>query len=135
MKSVNCKLTKKLAKQAEEDGVENFVSTVYTASDEAFAVLMVVNYEQRWRNHFKDGKVDKEDLETDPKYATKYTSGRRGNTILTWSKEGCDLFNDLQKKIATLRENPITGYQLDAYLQKDIKNSKPPNKKKNKRKE
>ena len=46
------------------------LSSVFTVSDEAFALILIKNYEKRWRMQATGGKCQKE-WRKDPNYQTK----------------------------------------------------------------
>lgn len=129
--SVNCELTTGLSKQVEKMGHPDFVSRTFTASDEAFAILVVVNYEKRWRNQVLHPTKDRKKLRDDEIYRTKFTSSKRGFSKLPWDEEGIKLYNDTMKKIEGARGNKQTGVLLESWLKNDLENSK--QKKKNNR--
>ena len=121
---VNHELTDMLSKQVFDLGYEDFVTRAYTPSDETFAVMLVVNYEQRWRNQVLTPTKDKNELATNPIYAAKYTTSRRGYCKLPWASEGIELFNSLVAKIEKLRSQPKTGLQLEGVLKKELNQKK-----------
>ena len=121
---VNHELTELLSKQVSDMGYNNFITKTYTPSDEAFAVMLVVNYEKRWRSQVLHPTKDKNVLATDPLYATKYTSSKRGYCKLPWASEGIELFNDLVAKIEKLRTQPKTGLELETVLKEELHGNK-----------
>ena len=50
LKSVNYEHTKNIIKEVKDVGYKDFVSKTYSVSDEAFVILVVMNYKKRWRN-------------------------------------------------------------------------------------
>ena len=126
---INFGLTERLSKQVKEVGYFDFISKVYSTSDEAFAILMVLNYEDRWRNqilHPADRKQQKED----PMYACKWTSSDTGFCKLTWKSEGIDKYNELLEKVDKLRDTPRNGIHLEAMIKKDFEKIRPSRKRK-----
>ena len=121
---INHELTELLSKQVHNMGYEDFITKTYTASDEAFAIMLVVNYEQRWRNQVLVPTKDKNELAGNPIYATKYTSSKRGYCKLPWASEGIGLYNTLVAKIERLRARPRTGLELESVLKKGLKTKK-----------
>ena len=117
---INYEHTNIAAQNVRENGYHDFITRVYTESDEAFAVLMVSNYEQRWRNQHQHPTRDKRLLKRDPLYATKYTSSVRGYCKLPWSSTGIKVFNDQISKIGKLRAAQRTGIQLEARILKEV---------------
>ena len=122
--SVNHELTELLSKQVQNMGSEDFISKTYTTSDEAFAILLVVNYESRWRNHVLHPTNDKNLLATDPLYATKFTDSKRGYCKLPWTTEGIELYNTLVEKVGRRRSNWLTGVALESVLKKEFTEKK-----------
>lgn len=121
---VNHELTELLSKKVYDLGYEDFITQTYTSSDEAFAIMLVVNYEDRWRNQVLTPTKDKNELNNNPMYSTKYTSSKRGYCKLPWAKEGIELFNELVSKIETLRAQSRTGKGLEAILKNDMNEKK-----------
>ena len=128
---INHELTELLSKQVANQGYHDFITKTYTASDEAFAIMLVANYEDRWRNQVLHPTKDKNELASNPIYASKYTSSKRGYCKLPWASESIALFNSLVAKIVKLRAQGHTGLQLKALVKKELGEGK---KKKRKRK-
>ena len=122
--SVNHELTELLSKQVQNMGSEDFISKTYTMSDEAFAILLVVNYESRWCNHVLHPTNDKNMLATDPLYETKFTDSKRGYCKLPWTTEGIELYNTLVEKVGRKRSNRLTGVALESVLKKEFTEKK-----------
>lgn len=123
--SVNCELTKKRRQQVLEKGDWNFITKVYTVSDEAFAILIVLNYEHRWRNLVTHPTKNAAKLATDPLYSCPWTSSRKGYSKLPWKSEGIDRYNELLAKIEELRGNPRSGVHLERRIKEDMESKKP----------
>ena len=120
---VNFELTGVLAKEV---GYKDFISKVYTVSDEAFAILVILNYEQRWQNVVEFPTKERKKLSTDKLYQCKWTNCRKGYAHMTWDKEGIDTYNDLVTNISSLREDKLTGYKLEARVKADFEELKKP---------
>ena len=93
-------------------------------SDEAFAILIVMNYEKRWRNQVLCPTKDRKELATNPLYSCKWTSSQKGYCKLPWKKEGVDAFNTLNIRIQQLRAKPLSGYKLEAKIKKELEEEK-----------
>ena len=64
---VDYELTDSLSKKVHQMGYNDYISRTFTALDEAYAILLVLNYESRWKNMVihptKDRKrLDNEEL-------------------------------------------------------------------------
>ena len=123
---VNFELTGVLAKEVKDLGYKDFISKVYTVSDEAFAILVILNYEQRWRNVVEFPTKERSKLSTDKLYQCKWTNCQKGYAHMTWDKEGIDTYNDLVTNISGLREDKLTGYKLEARVKADFEELKKP---------
>ena len=124
---INHELTELLSKQVANQGYHDFITKTYTASDEAFAIMLVANYEDRWRNQVLHPTKDKNELASNP----IYTSSKRGYCNFPWASEGIALFNWLVARIEKLRAMERTGLHLEALVKKELGEGK---KKKRKRK-
>ena len=127
---VNFELTDQLSKQVSEVGYLDFISKAYSASDEAFAILVVLNYEHRWRNQVLEPTKSRKLLATDPLYACKWTSSQKGYCKLPWESAGIDKYNELLGKIVKLRGTPRSGIDLEAMIKKEFEVVKPIRKRK-----
>ena len=65
---------------------------MFSVSDEAFAVMMIDNYEERWK--LQTIEKDKKKWRSDPNYQAKYTSSTKGVHNNSWSEEGMKSFYD-----------------------------------------
>ena len=125
LKSVNFEHTKHIIKEVKDVGYKDFVTKTYSVSDEAFAILVVLNYEKRWRNQVLEPSKDKKELATNPLYSCRWTSSQKGYCKLPWKKEGVDTFNTLNTRIGQLRAKPWSGYKLEAKIRKELEKEKP----------
>mmetsp|Transcript_9611 Transcript_9611/g.22560 ORF Transcript_9611/g.22560 Transcript_9611/m.22560 type:complete len:100 (-) Transcript_9611:840-1139(-) len=75
---------------------------------------------------------DKKLLLEDERYATRFTSSKRGYCKLSWtSSEGIQMYNKWMEKVDRLRgEKKKTGKILEAYLRAKFEEEKPRKKKK-----
>lgn len=121
---VNHEFTELLSKQVADQNHSDFITKTFTASDEAFAIMLVVNYENRWRNQVLYPTTNKNVIATDPKYATKFTSSKRGYCKLPWSSDGIELYNSLVAKVEKLRSNSRTGFVLESLIKTDFATKK-----------
>lgn len=84
---------------------------MFLVSDEAFAVMMIDNYEERWK--FQTIEKDKKKWRSDPNYQAKYTSSTKGVHNNSWSEEGMKSFYDWCRKIQELRKDKKSGMVLE----------------------
>lgn len=88
------------------------LSKVFSASDEAFALLLVENYWKRWmRLRSQPKEVPKE------YFNAKYTDSRAGRVTSGFNTEGIKKYNDLVKMVREKRAKRETGEMLEQYLQ------------------
>jgi len=83
------------------------LSSVFTASDEAFALLLVDNYWERWVG-----------LKKDPggKYPARYTSSKNGRNSCGYTDEGVTKYNNLLKMVKEKRKEDRTGKYVEQRL-------------------
>ena len=105
----------------------------FTVSDEAFAIMLLLNYEKRWSNQVRVPTTKREDLNKDPLYETKFTSSTKGYSKCSWSEEGIALYNEWYGKIAKLRAFGSTGELLEGKVLDSMNEKKKISKKKAKR--
>lgn len=79
-----------------------FLRQVFTPSDEAFGLLLVENYESRWRAQAADGQI-KGEWRKEKKYQAKYTSSNHGLKNVTWDEAGIESYNKKLEMIVGLR--------------------------------
>lgn len=108
------------------------VSKVFSPSDEAWVLLTMDNYRDRWlrmlenpeskdatENTVVDGKVTvwrKGAHRLDPFFQAKYTSSQHGKKVSGWSDEGIQQFNWYVGEVKKLRALPLSGQLLEATL-------------------
>lgn len=122
--SVNSTETELKRKEAEIDEDVDFISKAFTISDEAFAVMLLLNYEKRWSNQVKFPTKSREELNKNPLYETRFTSSTKGYCKCSWSDEGIALYNEWYGKIAKLRALASTGKLLEGMVMDSMKESK-----------
>ena len=83
---------------------------VFTASDEAFALLMVDNYWERWTNLYSGEPDDKELTKA------KYTSSDAGRCEMGYSVVGIEKYNELIAMVQERRKADRTGDKMDSYM-------------------
>jgi hypothetical protein len=116
MPSINCTHTKFDVRKQEET-----VSNIFTASDEAFALVLLENYESRWRKQHKDPKSarlrGKEHAAASKEFKAKFTSSDDGLKLKSsgWSPQGIESYNEKLSAIGKLRGKPHTGAALEEY--------------------
>ena len=87
------------------------LSNVFSVSDEAFALMIVENYEKRWKLQLSH--TDKKLWKTDPCYQAKYTSSSKGVHKNAWSDDGIKRFFDWCRTIKDLRSKEKSGVVLE----------------------
>jgi hypothetical protein len=113
--SVNASFTK-----FERLRVKKTISECFSYTDEAFALLMVLNYEPRWLSQHK-AKVEhpnrsrrtREQLWKDARFTSSTEGNRRGQS---WTKEGLLRFNNLCTMVKAQREVEETGDTVEKDL-------------------
>jgi hypothetical protein len=89
-----------------------FVKRFVTIGDEAFTLLVLDNYEDRWIQMLNDGK-------TSGKYKAKYTNGgvarQDGSTRADkgWSNKGLNRFNELFNMVKKDRERQNVPFEAN----------------------
>lgn len=83
------------------------ISKRYTVSDEAFALVMVQNYFNKWR---VQSTMDKTKWTQVP---ARWTSSDQGNKALGWEDEGIDAFFENCKMVEEKRGEDRTGSLVD----------------------
>ena len=131
--SVNCAVTDMNLKEVEMNEDRDFISKAFTVSDEAFAVMLLLNYEKRWSNQVKFPTSKREELNKDPLYETRFTSSTKGYSKCSWSEEGIALYNEWYRKISKLRASHSTGKILEGKVLDFINEKKKSTKRKAKK--
>lgn len=121
-------------KKVLEDEDEDFLTKSFTIWDEAFAVMLLLNYEERWKNQVKFPTDKREELNKDPLYKTKFMSSNKGYSKCSWSEEGIALYKEWYGKIARLRACASTGKLLEGRVLETLKEAKKGGKNRNKNK-
>lgn len=108
----------------------------FTSSDEAFALVMVLNYVESWIRKIKakeskiqaarmgdDEQAGQSDGEETPAHLmpkewfhARWTGSQDGNKLSGWDEEGIEEFNKHADKINKLRAGEITGEKLETHL-------------------
>ena len=96
------------------------LSVCFSYTDEAFGLLLVVNYEDRWRSQHEaemllPGGTSKERSQRweDAKYTSATEGARRGSS---WPREGLLKFNELSKMVKRQREEVETEEDVEENL-------------------
>jgi hypothetical protein len=97
------------------------LSECFRYTDEAFALLLVDNYEPRWQSQYKavvayphqDGRRMREKQWKDARYTSSTEGSRRGNS---WTREGLLKFNSLCEMVREQRTSEESGDTVDNYL-------------------
>ena len=104
------------------------MSTIFTPSDEAFALMIIYNEKDRW-----DSKPETENTTIDPTsepvtkkkrwdnpVQKRFCSGMSGSRD-GWSKEGKRVFRHLKNQIVYLRQNNTTGVVFEKLMREKWK--------------
>lgn len=89
------------------------LSEIFTVTDEAFGIMLLENYEERWNKQYLESDKTKwrnKDMNA------KYTSSKNGVKTNTWSTEGRNKFCDWCKRVEILRKEESTGKQVEHEL-------------------
>lgn len=101
LSSVNAEVTNYRNRKSKE-----LLSKCFTVTDEAFALLILLNGEQVWRN--QHGENDKKNW-TGPNFQYVYTKNRSGKKSNKWSEEGIGKFWEMCRLVKEKRQNRETG--------------------------
>jgi hypothetical protein len=94
---------------------KELVSNCFTITDEAFALLILFNSEQVWRNQYKE--ADKKQWKGEA-FHFQYTKNRSGRNANSWSLDGRKKFNELCQMIKEKRSSPDTGENFEKEIKK-----------------
>jgi len=116
------------------------LSECFTVSDEAFALVMVLNYTLRWIRQMVKKESKKAELlgrewvmdprardgtlgndvpaheKTDEWFNARWTGSHEGNKCSGWSAEGIEKFSELAKNIQALRAERWSGEKLEEHV-------------------
>ena len=99
------------------------LSAIFKITDEAFALLMVVNYFERWVTiaQHDDNKENNDDTVGDKRsryreLKGKYTSSSNGLVLGGWSDKGIQHYNDFCNMVKELRQEKTSREMLDEKL-------------------
>lgn len=110
------------------------LKSVYSVSDEAFALITLENYYTRWirmleaqnggeQEDFSEGDdsdgpvpLDKTTMRKSKWFEAKYTSSQRGKSVSGWTQEGISRFTDIAEKVKSCRKDNRMGEELEQYL-------------------
>jgi hypothetical protein len=97
------------------------MSECFSYTDEAFALLMVVNYEAWWTSlhealieNLHESRKTCEKLWKDARYTSSTEGSRHGQS---WTKEGMLKFNSLCEMVKAPREKEESGITVEKQLQ------------------
>lgn len=124
LSAINFERNNERAKRVYEEEDTNFISGVYSVTDEAFGLLMLKNYEKRWRNQVKYPRYKLKDLTTEDKYMAQFTSSLKGNAKLSWSGEGIRQYNEWMDKVEWLRGRKKTGVDMERFMFEKLEKSR-----------
>jgi hypothetical protein len=122
--AVNASLTKYDRRKYKEN-----LSECFSYTDEAFGILLVVNYETRWNSqHAAEMSLpggtsqERSDKWEDAKYTSSSEGARRG---VSWPREGLVKFNELSQMVKRQREvegeESMVEAELLAWCRKEAK--------------
>ena len=106
LSSINAKVTMYRGKKRKI----NFISDVFSVSDEACAILMLINYFDRWKMMAAEPDKRKHKRK---EFDAKFTSSRKGSRTKSWSDEGRKTFNEWCFKIQELRKEESSGRMIE----------------------
>ena len=106
----------------EKDKGRKVLSNMFTVTDEAFAIMVVENYDQRWRKQHVE--PDKKKWHSDEMNA-KYTSSRNGKRKNTWTKEGMQRYHEWCAIVAARRGREEYGKDLEEELMSHYNKDEP----------
>jgi hypothetical protein len=113
--SVNASITK-----FERLKYQKTISECFSYTDEAFALLMVVNYEARWTSQYEaiagypaESRKIRAKRWKDVRYTSSTEGCRRGQS---WTRKGLLKFNSLCEMVKTQRAKEETGSTVENYL-------------------
>jgi hypothetical protein len=97
------------------------LSKWFSYTDEAFALLLVDNYEPRWQSQHEamveypqhESRKMRETQWRDPRHTSSTDGSRRGNS---WTREGLLKFNSLREMVREQRASEESGDTVDNYL-------------------
>jgi hypothetical protein len=96
------------------------LSECFTYTDEAFALLVLINYEERWRSQYSNlvrfpdvSSGERKNRTFQASYTSATEGSRRGQS---WSKEGLEKFNYLCHMIRRKRDHEISGQRMEVQL-------------------
>ena len=99
---------------------QNLLTSAMSCTDEAFGILLVVNYEDRWRSQHEAGERQMGESQksraskwAEAKYTSATDGSRRGNS---WSQEGMKKFNALAEMVKEQRAEAESGAEVDMDL-------------------
>ncbi|CAJ1946159.1 unnamed protein product [Cylindrotheca closterium] len=105
-----------------KDGTkEETISNIFTVSNEAFALVLLENYESRWRKQHEDPKSarlrGKEHAAISKEFKAKFISSDDGLKLKSsgWSRQGIESYNKKLSSIGRLRRQSRTGAALEEY--------------------
>ncbi|CAJ1965838.1 unnamed protein product [Cylindrotheca closterium] len=116
MPSINCTNTKFDVRKQEET-----IGNIFTMSDKAFALMLLENYESRWRKQHEDPKSarlrGKEHAAICKEFKAKFTSSDDGLKLKSsgWSRQGIESYKEKLSSIGKLRRQSRTGAALEEY--------------------
>jgi hypothetical protein len=94
--SVNAEITNFKSKK-----MKTLISDCFTVTDEAFALLILLNSESVWRNQVKE--PDKTKWNSEEKFQFRFTKKNGGKRTNSWSNEGLKRFRQLCKTVKKAR--------------------------------
>jgi L-rhamnose mutarotase len=92
---------------------KKLLSEIFTVTDEAFGLMLLENYEERWRKQHRE--PDKKKWRQKSMNA-KYTASINGVKTNTWSTDGMNKFCEWCNQVQELREDYTTGRRVEEQL-------------------
>jgi hypothetical protein len=94
--------------------VKHLLRECFTVTDEAFALLILYNSEDVWRNQLKE--PDRKKWRTDENFQFKYTRNNNGRKANSWNAEGIEKFNELCLMVQKKRQNETSGVKFERMI-------------------
>lgn len=116
MPAVNANITRYNRRKGKD-----LLSEIFTVSDEAYALTLLDNYEERWR---RQSETEKSDWNKEGFPKPKYTDCKSGRKAQTWSKEGMETYNKWCHKIKEMRTKDESGLDLEEALRDEHSKAK-----------
>jgi len=96
---------------------DELISKLYSASDEAFALIIIHNEYKRWRSQLERG-TDDSVVEVSKRYCDPKSGNQNG-----WSEEGIDMYCTVCEEVEALRNNEETGKDFEQVMRERFRST------------